>query len=477
MATTYKPFRELVSSNSNFEFVGRTRIWVMLSAVLIIGSIAMLFVNKEVRGDYLNWTIDFKGGTEMIWEFRDAKTNEHVRRTTNGVRKALKDGGFGSIEVSDFTWTGTDGKTVYGMLTRTANFGALQAKRAAELKAAFAAKFKDRDILSARWSGDRLFVRTKKGISEEEGIAFFDKYEKGWMKPWGTEKDRFSTAAEGTGEYNMQFGLWGLDRQFEAALEKGLAGTDAGLIQAYGVGAKAGHRLKNDGIKSLFYAMALIVLYLAFRFDVRYCPGAIIALMHDAILVMGVFAVTYTDVSLTSVAALLTVIGYSVNDTVVIFDRIRENVGRLKDKKLPRIVNISLNETLARTLLTSITLFVVTIAMNIFGTGVVRNFAFAMNIGVVVGVYSSIFIASPVFLWVDARFYPARAGGGTRSGGKSKKSSARATAATVKPAKEAEPEVIDEGGDDGEDEVKASGSRKSSSSTKRRRKGGKKRRR
>ncbi len=131
-----------------------------------------------------------------------------------------------------------------------------------------------------------------------------------------------------------------------------------------------------------------------------------IALLHDSILVVGVFAVTWMDVSLTSVAALLTVIGYSVNDTVIIFDRIRENVGRLTDKRLPRVVNISLNETLSRTLLTSLTLFVVTLMMNIFGTGLVRNFAFAMNVGVVVGVYSSIFVASPFLLWADARFYP-----------------------------------------------------------------------
>ena len=129
------------------------------------------------------------------------------------------------------------------------------------------------------------------------------------------------------------------------------------------------------------------------------------ALLHDAILVIGVFAITWQEVSLTTVAALLTVIGYSVNDSVVIFDRIRENVVRLKDKKFGRVINISLNETMARTLLTSITLFVVTLMMNLLGTGLVRNFAFAMNIGVIVGVYSSVFVASPVALAIHNKWY------------------------------------------------------------------------
>jgi preprotein translocase subunit SecF len=151
--------------------------------------------------------------------------------------------------------------------------------------------------------------------------------------------------------------------------------------------------------------MALIMLYLAFRFDVRYAPGAVVALLHDAILVVGVFAVTWQPVSLTSVAALLTVIGYSVNDSVVIFDRIRENVGRLKDKRFSRIINISLNETMSRTLVTSLTTFVATLAMSIFGTGLVRNFAFAMNVGIIVGVYSSVFVASPVALAIHNRWF------------------------------------------------------------------------
>ncbi|MGE3547440.1 MAG: protein translocase subunit SecF, partial [Kofleriaceae bacterium] len=141
------------------------------------------------------------------------------------------------------------------------------------------------------------------------------------------------------------------------------------------------------------------------RFDIRYAPGAAFATLHDAVMVIGVFAATWTEVSLTSVAGLLTVMGYSVNETVIGFDRIRENEAKLKDKKIERIIDISINERLVRTIMTSSTVFATTLIMNIFGTGLVKNFAFAMNVGVVVATYSSIFLAAPVFLWISKKWY------------------------------------------------------------------------
>ena len=146
------------------------------------------------------------------------------------------------------------------------------------------------------------------------------------------------------------------------------------------------------------------MVYIAFRFDLRYGPGTVVALLHDAVLVIGAFAVTYKEFSLTTVAAVLTIIGFSMNDTVVVFDRIRENAARLRDRRFDRVVNQSINETLSRTILTSATVFFVTLAMNIFGIGVIRDFAFAMNVGVIVGTYSSIFIASPILIWLNDKY-------------------------------------------------------------------------
>lgn len=427
---THKPFRELIKPGTNFEFVGRARLWITVSIVILAASIGMLFVNKAVRGDYLNWTIDFKGGTEVIFAFRNVETRAPVPVSIATVRAALpKD-----VEVAEYSWNETaengQSRKVEGLIVRSPTMGALQDMTAAQLMDDFRQQFADRELLSVQWSGDRLFARAKKPISEDEAKAFFQ--QKGLqMKDWGAEAQRFTTPDEATGEYEVQYALWGQERQFATDLDAAFKdqGVTADLVQSHAVGARAGAELRDDGIKSLFYVLALIMLYLAFRFDVRYAPGAVAALLHDAIVVVGVFAVTWTEVSLTSVAALLTIIGYSVNDTVVIFDRIRENVDKLKDKRLERVVNISLNETLSRTLLTSLTVFVVTLMMNIFGTGLVENFAFAMNVGVIAGVYSTVFIAAPIFLYLDKRLYRGAITGGRKGG-----SAPRATPA-AEPAK------------------------------------------
>lgn len=408
MAETHKPFRELIKPNSNFEFIEKRRKWATISVLAIIACIAVLFVNKSTRGDFLNWTIDFKGGTEMIFAFED-KGGNPVPVDAAVIRQTLKDAGKSGFTVSEFHWAAqVDGKDVeaQGMMVRTPEFGAVSKEEQKKISTAFMAAFAEPGVLKTSWSGDRLFVRASGPLNWAKAAAFF-KTQNQSLREWEAKDAKsFALPAKGTQEYNIQFSLSGLDAKYQVLLADTLGAETVVKIQnVYGVGARAGKKLRNDGIKSLFYVMALIMVYLAIRFDIRYAPGAVIALLHDAILVIGVFALTWQEVSLTTVAALLTVIGYSVNDSVVIFDRIRENVVRLKDKKFGRVINISLNETMARTLLTSITLFVVTLMMNVLGTGLVRNFAFAMNIGVIVGVYSSIFVASPVALAIHNRWY------------------------------------------------------------------------
>lgn len=422
MAAQEHKFRYLLKPGSEFRFVAHFRTVGMVSFLLCALSIGMLFVNDAWRGSHLNWTIDFKGGTEIIYAFKDKTAPEgetrYVGADAGKVRGALEKAGAAGFDVSERSWTDeVKGKqvAVRGILVRTPRFGATTPQQQEESLKEFRARFEARGIDRLQWSGDRLFVRSKAKITEAEAA---DVWTKAGLeaKPWGEATALYTMPDEGTGEYNMTFAMHGLDRQYERVLEADLPGIDAEVVQTSQVSAKAGNELRNDGIKSLFYAMLLIVIYLAVRFDIRYAPGAIVATFHDAIMVVGVFAVTWTDVSLTSVAALLTVVGFSVNDTVVIFDRIRENSEKLKDKKLERIVDISLNEVLVRSIFTSVTLFSVTLMMNVFGEGLVRNFAFAMNAGIIVGVYSSLYLAPPVFLWIANRFYsgpaPARARAG-----------------------------------------------------------------
>ncbi|HVV86529.1 MAG TPA: protein translocase subunit SecF, partial [Kofleriaceae bacterium] len=406
MATHDHNFRYLLKPGTDFSFTSKFRTWIVISLVLTSISIGSLFVNKAVRGSYLNWTIDFRGGTEIIYAFRD-QTNpkKYVQPDAGKVRQALDRAKVDGYDVSEMKWGDEDDKHL-GVMIRVPRFGATTPLQRQQAEDAIKEAFKDDGILTTQWSGDRLYVRSQKPLVWQAAHDTLMQKFGLEVKPWSADiAAAAATPDQGTGEYEVSLSIYGLDRQYEQLLEKELPGVDITIEQTSQISAKEGAELRNSGIASLFYAFMLIVLYLAVRFDIRYAPGAIVATMHDAVMVVGVFSVTWTDVSLTSVAGLLTVIGFSVNDTVVIFDRIRENLDRLKDKKIDRIVDISLNEVVVRSVLTSATLFAVTLMMNVFGTGLVRNFAFAMNAGIVTGAYSSIFIAPPLFLWVAKKWY------------------------------------------------------------------------
>lgn len=167
------------------------------------------------------------------------------------------------------------------------------------------------------------------------------------------------------------------------------------------VGPKAGANLRISGFQAMLWALIAIMIYIGLRFDFKYSPGAIIALFHDVTIILGVFAFTGTEFTLQTVAALLAVIGYSVNDTVVIYDRVREHEEKHAGRDLSEHINNAANETLSRTILTSGTTLFISVAMYVFGGGAIKDFFFAISLGVFVGTYSSIFVAAPVTLFFD----------------------------------------------------------------------------
>ncbi|MFC1535214.1 protein translocase subunit SecF [Thermodesulfobacteriota bacterium] len=217
------------------------------------------------------------------------------------------------------------------------------------------------------------------------------------------------------------------------------------------VGAKVGKDLSQKALQAIFYAILFIAFYISWRFELKwlvsfvmglsliiavyiasslgasviwlimvalivtiglcwylrlkYAMGAIIALIHDVTITMGAFALTDREISLAIIAAFLTIVGYSLNDTIVVFDRIRENLRRFRKKNLEEVMNASINETLSRTLLTSTTTLIVVVTLFILGGGVIHDFAFALLIGVLVGTYSSIFVASPIILVWEGSFH------------------------------------------------------------------------
>ncbi len=164
------------------------------------------------------------------------------------------------------------------------------------------------------------------------------------------------------------------------------------------VGPKIGAELRGDAVMAIISALLLILIYISIRFEFKYAVGAIAALAHDVLITVGVFSILDYEISLAVIAAFLTIVGYSLNDTIVIFDRVRENVKLQKNSPLNSVVNQSINESLSRTIVTSLTTFFVVFILFIFGGEVIHTFAFAMIIGVIIGTYSSIFVASPVII-------------------------------------------------------------------------------
>jgi preprotein translocase subunit SecF len=406
-SATKQKFFELIKPDHNFEFVGRMNLLLGISLFLVFLSIAMLPVNYFWRGQPLNFGIDFRGGTEVTAQFSS-------EQDPGKIRAAMQKGGFGDAEVVKIR----DTKKPNTYLLRFGAVSPVSEAKTKELEAGLKAKFGADSLRKFEYSdgGDKIYLHFTKSIEPTDIAAAF--------KEHGVSNNSIQQFGRSE-EHTYEIILVGLNVEVRSILEKGL-GADAvkDIPSVASVGAKAGSELRDDGIKSLLFAIVAIMVYIAVRFDFRYGPGTVVALLHDAILVMGAFAITYREFSLTTIAAILTVIGYSMNDTIVVFDRIRENVSRLRDKKFDRVVNISINETLSRTILTSATVFFVTLAMNIWGTGVIRDFAFAMNVGVIVGTYSSIFVAAPILIWLNARFFGVARTEKTPRGSNNKKSPA-----------------------------------------------------
>lgn len=164
------------------------------------------------------------------------------------------------------------------------------------------------------------------------------------------------------------------------------------------VGPQVGEQLKRNGALAVFYSLLLILIYVGLRFDYNFAPGAVACLFHDSLITLGIFSLLGKEINIQILAAILTIIGYSLNDTIVIFDRIRENLITYKNNPLPWVLNRSINDALSRTLLTTITTLLAVLSLNLFAGGVIADFAFALGIGVVIGTYSSVYIASPLVI-------------------------------------------------------------------------------
>lgn len=208
--------------------------------------------------------------------------------------------------------------------------------------------------------------------------------------------------------------------QVSDALSKELKAGEFEVQRADVVGPAAGDSLRKSGFLSMLYALVCILIYVSIRFDMRYAPGAVLALFHDTVITLGIFVIFQKQFDLQILAALLALIGYSNNDTIIVFDRVRETLHQHPSLTIEQAVNKSVNETLGRTILTSLTTFLTVFSLWVFGGDVIENFAFTLMIGLVVGAYSSVFIASSLVIYLthyqEKRAAKLKASGGKKPG-------------------------------------------------------------
>jgi len=375
----FKTF-DIVPHGTKFDFVGKRHIAVVLS--LIVNLAVILWSIPAIHG--LNFGVDFAGGTEM--EVRFAKTVD-----PSDIRKGVEALGF--IDASVQTYGPADENTY---LIRTGRIALMTDADVQRVVAAVNAKYPVQTSSFNAEIGDKIdlqFVTPPtpdqiKAAVESAGIPVREVREEQGITA-GSKSFAVITA--------------GIRDQIEHGLRTRFAAETPEVRRVEYVGPAVGRELRNQGFKAILYAMALIVLYVGLRFDFRFSPGVIIALVHDAIVTLGYFGFSGREFNLTSIAVILTVVGYSVNDTVVVYDRIRENQQKYKGKSLSEIVNISINEVLGRTFLTSFATALSLVGLIVYGVGTIFDFSMAMAIGIVSGTYSTWFIAAPMTIWLESR--------------------------------------------------------------------------
>ncbi len=190
----------------------------------------------------------------------------------------------------------------------------------------------------------------------------------------------------------------------DAVLSEALSGLNYDILQIDKVGPKIGQEMRSNSIKAIAIALLLVLIYITIRFEFRFAVGAVIALLHDVLVALAFFSIFQWEFSMPVLAAFLTIVGYSLNDTIVVYDRIRENIKIHKGKPLGDVIDLSINQSLSRTIITSLTTFLVVLILAIFGGQVLFGFSIALVVGVVVGTYSSMYVAAPILVMWGHKF-------------------------------------------------------------------------
>lgn len=394
----------------NLDWMGKAKYFYALSGILLLAGWASIFFGSGIR-----YGIDFKGGTNVDVRFAQPPNVDNLR---NG----LKAQGLGNTEIQSISDIANpnSNEVVIFVEGKGQDDAALQASREKVLTAlnatyrvsgsnkadfnsatptSLAAVLTEKDPLTLSVNaGDRYQQLAKKLLD------YRDKNSNGVL----TNFDDLSKAD-------------GVTAPVLAAMKNSYALGPFAIRNVEVVGPKVGAELRSQAILVTLYALGGMLVYIAFRFEWVYGAAAVLAVFHDVLITLGLFSLLHFEISLTVIAALLTLVGYSMNDTIVIFDRIRENNRLLRKESFADVVNKSINQTLSRTILTSGLTFLTVLVLFLMGGQVLRAFSFALVVGIVVGTYSSFGIAAPlVVAWNHWRGQGAAAGTGPAAGNKAR---------------------------------------------------------
>jgi len=367
----------IIKHKTNIDFIGKRRPALFISSVLNLA----IVVGIAIFG--FNYGVDFAGGTVVELKFTHPVSAEEVRKRAQAAG------------LHDVSVQGIGGASENSFLLRMGGVTQLTKESAAKAEQA----------IKALGPTKLYYVDLDNGLINFRAEKKLDPSQvKSAVEAAGTGVNEVRPLGEAqSGGFDYQVVASGMADRVFSAMRAGKPEADFIQQRVDYVGPQVGKQLRNKGVMSLLYAMVAILIYVAFRFDFKFGPGALVAMVHDVIMVSGYFLVTRREFNLTSIAVLLTIIGYSINDTIVIYDRIREEMVRYKGKPLPEIINIAVNDTLSRTILTSGVTALSLVGLLIFGVGEIWDFAMAMLVGIIVGTYSSVYIASPLTIWLDER--------------------------------------------------------------------------
>ena len=371
--------------NTNFDFLGKKWPFIIASLVLTVAGLSSIVMKGGLK-----YGIDFSGGALMTVKWAGPPPIDHIR---TALSKKIP----GEVSVQNFTDLQDKnsiviGTEITGEQQLNANRGAMQET----LETTFGQPASGK--LDFNNSGSDALVERLRDPLQQAGVQLSDPQLRDLV---GRILDYRNTPPRSglITNFDDLTQVPGITPQVLNTIKQQCYLSPFAVKRVEMVGPKVGAELRRKAVLATLYALGGMLIYIAFRFEWIYGVAAVIAVFHDTIITIGLFSIFNKEISLTVIAALLTLVGYSMNDTIVIFDRIRENLKILRREPLESLVNKSVNQTLSRTIMTSGLTFLTVIALFLFGGAVLHGFSFALVVGIIIGTYSSVFIASPIVIF------------------------------------------------------------------------------